>query len=391
MFIPILFLPVILIHCRLVIGAPVSEIDSSPSPSTLLPPSSIIVPTVASVQILSTCQPGQYFKRDCKLYISCENGKWRRNFCPENKYWNQIAKKCDDIHNVPECYEMSLEIQRDARSMMQAKLRSSKPQPQSSLLLGNNPVEEEKEIEYDPKTTTMTKIHHPNNNDHVEYDDEYEEESEYDDDNDNDNEQNQKKSKIVTKILEKPYFSSKDYEDYDDDTDDDDFEDEKTMEINQPKQLSQPTKRSHNQDEEKFIKNDIITNDRMVTMNKRKKSKSNYQRSSTMTTTPMMNTYGKICIVRGKQIECHDDDSSVTTTSSTTTATTLSTTTPGSIDNLDGKSVINKCKTDIIDHNDQRKVHSYSFTIEINIDDRIFERIERFIRLIIYYISFQFM
>nr|XP_046918843.1 serine/threonine-protein kinase rio2-like [Dermatophagoides farinae] len=363
MFIPILFLPVILIHCRLVIGAPVSEIDSSPSPSTLLPPSSIIVPTVASVQILSTCQPGQYFKRDCKLYISCENGKWRRNFCPENKYWNQIAKKCDDIHNVPECYEMSLEIQRDARSMMQAKLRSSKQQPQSSLLLGNNPVEEEKEIEYDP-----------------------------DDDNDNDNEQNQKKSKIVTKILEKPYFSSKDYEDYDDDTDDDDFEDEKTMEINQPKQLSQPTKRSHNQDEEKFIKNDIITNDRMVTMNKRKKSKSNYQRSSTMTTTPMMNTYGKICIVRGKQIECHDDDdSSVTTTSSTTTATTLSTTTPGSIDDDHQKSVINKCKTDIIDHNDQRKVHSYSFTIEINIDDRIFERIERFIRLIIYYISFQFM
>ncbi|KAH9417213.1 chitin binding [Dermatophagoides pteronyssinus] len=413
-------------QCHPINGAPISEINlSSPtttSTSTLSTSSTIIMPTVASVQILSTCQSGQYFKRDCKLYISCENGKWRRNFCPENKYWNQIAKKCDDIHNVPECYEMFLEIQRNVRSMMQAK-RSS-----PSIINEHNNMEaiESSQLKPSPTTAEMKS----KNDHHVEFDEEYEEEEDDDDENNDeddngdddnsmvnpepDHHHDEQKSKLVTKILEKPYFSSKDYEDYDDDDDDFGEEEEEEMKTstnnNHPKEIklssssSNPTKRSHH--DETISKNDIITiddnnknNDRMMMVNKRKKSKSNYQQqqqqSSTITPSTLAKNYGKICIIRGKQIECHESNDNVgdgTTIMTTTTipeSESITTTTATEI-NESG----NKCGKQLSSNNDiddQRKIHSYSLKIEINIDDRIFIRIERFIRLIIYYISFQFM
>ena len=53
--------------------------------------------------LLVSCRAGTYIRRDCKFYIDCYRGHWRRNFCPEHKVWNHDLKKCDDIHNVPEC------------------------------------------------------------------------------------------------------------------------------------------------------------------------------------------------------------------------------------------------------------------------------------------------
>jgi hypothetical protein len=65
--------------------------------------------TPMSVSI--TCRPGQYIRRDCKFYVDCYRGHWRRNFCSTDKYWNHVIKKCDDLHNVPECLEQFLDMQ----------------------------------------------------------------------------------------------------------------------------------------------------------------------------------------------------------------------------------------------------------------------------------------
>src|SRR5882757_3623860 len=50
-----------------------------------------------------TCSVGMYIKFDCKMYIDCDRGHWRRNFCPLSKVWNNDIKKCDHLNNVAEC------------------------------------------------------------------------------------------------------------------------------------------------------------------------------------------------------------------------------------------------------------------------------------------------
>ena len=72
---------------------------SSPSPISSSP-----------LPLLITCRSGEFIRRDCKYYIDCYKGRWRRNFCPETKYWNHEIKKCDILENVPECLAMYLDM-----------------------------------------------------------------------------------------------------------------------------------------------------------------------------------------------------------------------------------------------------------------------------------------
>ncbi len=60
--------------------------------------------------LLVKCRPGTYIKRDCKFYIDCHRGHWRRNFCPVHKAWNHEIKMCDDLQNVPECMAILLDM-----------------------------------------------------------------------------------------------------------------------------------------------------------------------------------------------------------------------------------------------------------------------------------------
>lgn len=43
--------------------------------------------------------------------MDCYKGLWRRNFCGHDLFWNDEAKKCDHLQNVPECFAIYKHIQ----------------------------------------------------------------------------------------------------------------------------------------------------------------------------------------------------------------------------------------------------------------------------------------
>jgi hypothetical protein len=89
--------------------------------------------TPMSVSI--TCRPGQYIRRDCKFYVDCYRGHWRRNFCSTDKYWNHVIKKCDDLHNVPECLEEFLDMQ---HSPLNSNLKSQQVDSEKKIKIKNS-------------------------------------------------------------------------------------------------------------------------------------------------------------------------------------------------------------------------------------------------------------
>jgi hypothetical protein len=89
--------------------------------------------TPMSVSI--TCRPGQYIRRDCKFYVDCYRGHWRRNFCSTDKYWNHVIKKCDDLHNVPECLELFLDMQ---HSPLNSNLKSQQIDSEKKIPINKN-------------------------------------------------------------------------------------------------------------------------------------------------------------------------------------------------------------------------------------------------------------
>lgn len=443
--------------------------------------------TVSPVRILSTCKPGQFFQRDCKLYISCENGRWKRNFCPENRFWNHIAKKCDEIHNVPACYQMWVEIQRNIKNLMHQKSsaqsssfsseedrenfsqhsRTSTSKSSTSIKM-LTPVTSESEATVPTTTSTISppssmnkdedfdngdeersedELNHESDDDNAGYDDDDDDDGGYDD---QDQSSNERLSSIKIRqvnsqqsyrpyVIEKPYFTSKDYEEEDDDDDDvdsedgdqNDYEDDSISrtkssedrvsnnfdrfqtENDAGSMLKKQTKRTNKQefqakDTEKnddenrnYHKNNHYDDDddEMFAI-----KKSNKQTTSEIDRTEeigvgakqIINPYGKICIVRGNHLECHDDQStsSTKTLSTTTTISTIgktSTESPSETNQMNVSESNDKIDHNCLDSKSHIDYHSYSFTIEIKIEDRIYQRIVTFFQSIIHFVTLKFL
>ena len=100
---------IISIVVQLVSSKPII-IDTSSDNSTATNSGTNTTVVTTPIALLVTCRAGTYIKRDCKFYIDCYKGYWRRNFCPETKAWNHDLKMCDDLQNVPECMALYLDM-----------------------------------------------------------------------------------------------------------------------------------------------------------------------------------------------------------------------------------------------------------------------------------------
>ena len=238
----------------------------------------------SSSQVIKTCRPNQFIKIDCKLYIDCYNGHWRRNYCPPDKFWSMNKQQCIDLVNVPECQSLYKFPIINTNKSIDAVSESTRSSPEiittsttTTTLTTSTPSVVDTEMMQQSKTLNQTSIQNNKSKNDLDY-------------SSNENGTSTKQT------IDSEYYE---YEEAPDDFDD--FDDQK---------LNSPLSNENNENSiekkiemvDKFAYNQIIPTTIMDrSSNEDSDSNENDINSQRNSNTQ---TVGQTCIVRGKTLHC---------------------------------------------------------------------------------------
>ena len=338
---------------------------------------------VHTSQILSTCRPGTFVKRDCKTYLECYKGRWKRNFCAENRFWNQQAKKCDEIHNVPECLELAVQINSKAPLPIFSTKTSSSTSGSSRIssssstsskpvkILTKPPLQRMKISSTSaPSTTTPSPPPPPPSSSS----------------SDSDHTINSDDDSIYKPQIPCGSSGDDDYDDYEDEKEKKRCQDEREKLSKQSKDMAQE-RNTDNEITSASETSSKIEENRKTSDEDEEKMYDVFEVKSHMPRKPEVFPYysnpvtkGKTCIIKGKEMICQESseappeqknedkiNSGLTSTTPTTTTTTIK---PETISNE------NQCKESSTRH--------YSLQLDIKIDEPI-EKLIKLVQVISYY------
>lgn len=164
---------------------------------------------------------------------------------------------------------------------------------------------------------------------------------------------------------------------------DDDYEEEEENDDHDVKELDdkepKPQKRSHDMEQLGKTNNDIITEEEYKSGSLFEYKTSQDVTDSGIESINAAKTRGKVCIVKGRELICHDAESITEPTTTTTTTTEIPI----------KKTLEDKSSKEVeASHQCDNKEHVWKFKIEIQISERVFQQIEKTIRLLAYYVNF---